>query len=67
MVAALIEELLDSVNSARRIDNDIIWAKEAEDRIDAYEAGQLKSLSVEKVFQNLNWNSKESFDYNLRL
>ena len=32
-------------------DIDELWAKEAEDRIDAYDQGNLKAISLEKVLQ----------------
>jgi hypothetical protein len=30
---------------------DELWAKEAEDRIDAYDQGKIKEISLEKVLQ----------------
>ena len=30
---------------------DELWAKEAEDRIDAYDQGKIKAISLEKVLQ----------------
>lgn len=44
----LVELLLASLDSPdKTIDN--LWAKEAESRIDAFEAGKLKSISLDKV------------------
>lgn len=46
--AVLIEKLLDSLNqSDSSIDEQ--WAKEAEDRIKAYDAGELQGIPVEDV------------------
>ena len=48
--AQLIDKLISSLDmSDSEIDE--LWAKEAEDRIDAYNAGKLKSVSLEKVLQ----------------
>jgi putative addiction module component (TIGR02574 family) len=48
--AQLIDKLISSLDmSDREIDE--LWAKEAEDRIDAYNAGKLKAVSLEKVLQ----------------
>jgi putative addiction module component (TIGR02574 family) len=47
--AALAEELLSSLDRAdARIDG--FWAKEAEDRLAAFDAGQMKAIPVEDVF-----------------
>ena len=46
--AELVDKLLSNIDG---IDKDIEqkWASEAESRIDAYEAGKLKSVSLEEV------------------
>jgi putative addiction module component (TIGR02574 family) len=54
--AALVEELLSSFNFPARQEIDKLWAYEAEDRIDAYERGELKASTVESVFSRLNRN-----------
>ena len=41
--AELVEELLSSFDFPARADVDALWAREAEDRIDAYEKGELKT------------------------
>jgi putative addiction module component (TIGR02574 family) len=48
--AQLIDELISTLDKP---DNEInkLWAKEAEDRIDAYDQGKLKAESLEKVLQ----------------
>jgi len=48
--AQLIDKLLSSLDKP---DNEIdeLWAKEAERRIDAYEQGKIKAISLEKVLQ----------------
>lgn len=46
--AELIDKLLSSLDEPdRRIDK--LWAGEVEDRIDAYEQGKIKSLTVQEV------------------
>jgi putative addiction module component (TIGR02574 family) len=48
--AQLIDKLISSLDkSAREIDE--LWAKEAENRIDAYDQGKFKAISLEKVLQ----------------
>ena len=48
--AELIDKLLVSLDKS---DHEIEkhWAKEAEDRIDAYDQGKIKSISLEEVFK----------------
>ena len=48
--AILIEKLLASLDQSDFTIDDL-WAKEAEDRINAYEAGQLKAIPAEQVFK----------------
>jgi len=56
--AALIEELFSSFTYTDRISNDVVWAKEVESRINAYDAGELTSAPADEVFRRLNRNSK---------
>ena len=46
--AELVDELLSSLDQT---DKEIrtLWAREAESRINAYERGKLKAVSIEKV------------------
>ncbi len=48
--AELIDKLLTSLDKS---DHEIekLWAKEAEDRIDAYDQGKIKSISLEEVLK----------------
>ncbi|MCP4667245.1 MAG: addiction module protein [Deltaproteobacteria bacterium] len=48
--AQLIDKLISTLDKS---DNEIdgLWAKEAEDRIDAYDQGKIKAISLEKVLQ----------------
>jgi len=47
--ASLVEKILASLDQPDKA-IDELWAKEAESRIDAYETGNLKAISVEQVF-----------------
>ena len=51
--AQVIEELLTSLDQP---DPAIatLWAKEAEDRLDAYDRGELKAIDAEEAFARLN-------------
>jgi putative addiction module component (TIGR02574 family) len=48
--AQLIDKLITSLDKPDK-EIDELWAKEAEDRIDAYDQGKLKAVSLEKVLQ----------------
>ncbi len=51
--AKLIEDLFTSFNFIQNEQIDKEWAKEAESRIDAYEAGKLTSIPINDVFNNI--------------
>jgi putative addiction module component (TIGR02574 family) len=48
--AELADRLLTSLDAPpdRRIDE--LWAKEAEDRLDAYDRGEIKAVSAQEAF-----------------
>jgi len=48
--AQLIDKLIHSLDKPDK-EIDELWAKEAEDRIDGYEQGNLKAISLEQVLQ----------------
>ena len=48
--AQLIDKLISALNKPDK-EIDELWAKEAEDRIDAYDQGKLKAVSLEKILQ----------------
>ncbi|MFW6134670.1 MAG: addiction module protein [Elusimicrobiota bacterium] len=48
--AQLIDKLISSLDKPDK-EIDELWAKEAEDRIDAYDQRRLKAVSLEKVLQ----------------
>ncbi len=48
--AELVNKLLSSLDKPDR-DIDQLWAKEAESRIDAFEQGELKAITLEMVLE----------------
>ena len=48
--AQLIDKLISTLDKPDK-EIDELWTKEAEDRIDAYDQGKLKAVSLEKVLQ----------------
>jgi putative addiction module component (TIGR02574 family) len=48
--ARLIEKLISSLDEPDR-EIDELWAKEAEDRIDAYDLGRIKALSLDEILR----------------
>ena len=52
--AELVEQILASFEFPARRDIDAAWAQEVEDRIDAYERGEIESLPAEKVLKEIN-------------
>jgi putative addiction module component (TIGR02574 family) len=51
--AELVEEILSSFDFPLRREIDALWAREAEDRLDAYVRGDLKTQSAGDVFEEL--------------
>ena len=49
--AKLIDSLIGSLDKPDE-EIDSLWAREVEERINAYDKGKLKSLSLENVLQN---------------
>jgi putative addiction module component (TIGR02574 family) len=52
-LAELVEQLLATLQSPPDPKLDELWAREAEDRLNAYDRGELKALSAEEVFEGL--------------
>jgi putative addiction module component (TIGR02574 family) len=48
--AELIDKLLSSLDKPDK-EIDELWAKEVEDRIDAYDRGKIRAISLEKVLE----------------
>lgn len=49
--AELIEHLLSSFEFPSRKNINVLWAQEAEDRIDAYERGEITAIPEREVFE----------------
>jgi len=56
--ARLADKLLESLNEPRQREVNKLWAAEVEDRIDAYEKGELKVIPGQRVFRNLRTKRK---------
>lgn len=52
--AELIERLHESFNPTDREHLDRLWAQEAEERINAYERGEIGSSPAASVFEKIN-------------
>ena len=51
--AELVENLLSSFEFRSRKAIDALWAREAEDRIDAFDRGEIAAIPVEDVFAEI--------------
>ena len=56
--AKLADKLLESLNQPRQREVNKLWAAEVEDRIDAYEKGEIKVIPGKRVFRNLRTKRK---------
>ena len=51
--AELVEDLLSSFEFRSRKAIDALWAQEAEDRIDAFERGEMAGIPARDVFEEI--------------
>jgi len=51
--AELVEQLLATFQSPPDPHLDELWAREAEDRLDAYDRGELSAVPAEEVFNKI--------------
>jgi putative addiction module component (TIGR02574 family) len=51
--AELVEQLLATFQAPPDPHIDELWAREAEDRLDAYDRGELKAVPAEEVFNRI--------------
>lgn len=49
--AELADRLLSSLDTERQPKIDELWAEEAEDRIDAFERGEIRAVSGKEAFE----------------
>jgi putative addiction module component (TIGR02574 family) len=54
--AELVESLLSSFEFRSRKTVDALWAHEAEDRINAFERGEIPAIPAEQVFAEIEKN-----------
>jgi putative addiction module component (TIGR02574 family) len=57
--ASLVEEILSSFDFPARREIDALWAQEAEERIDAYEAGKMQASPAQAVFERIEGQLKK--------
>jgi putative addiction module component (TIGR02574 family) len=50
----LVEQLLATFQSPPDPELDELWVRESEDRLDAYDRGDLKAVPSEEVFDRIN-------------
>lgn len=48
--AQLIDKLISTLDKSDK-EIDVLWSKEAEDRIDAYDQGKIKAISLENILK----------------
>ena len=56
--AELVENLLTSFEFQSREKLDALWAREAEDRIDAFERGEMATIPARDVFGEIEKNRR---------
>jgi putative addiction module component (TIGR02574 family) len=54
--AELVENLLSSFEFRSRKTIDALWAQEAENRIDAFERGEIAAIPAKEVFEEIEKN-----------
>ena len=50
---ALVERLLASLDSPVREHLDVLWGQEAEDRLEAFERGEIPTIAAKDVFDEI--------------
>jgi putative addiction module component (TIGR02574 family) len=56
--AELVEQILASFEFPARQDIDVAWGREAEDRLDAFERGDIGSSPARDVFQEIDQQAR---------
>ena len=51
--AEVAERLLSSLDPQNQERMDVLWGKEVEDRLDAFDRGEIKAVSAKQVFEQL--------------
>ncbi len=55
--AELVEELLATFDFPSRTEIDTGWRVEAEDRLEAFERGDMQAIPADEVFRRIQWPS----------
>lgn len=55
----LVERLLESLDASTREHIDGLWSQEAEERLDAFERGELPTIAAQDVFDEIGKRHKE--------
>jgi putative addiction module component (TIGR02574 family) len=55
---ALVERLLASLDAPAREQIDVLWGQEAEDRLDAFERGEIPTIAAQDVFDEIGKRQK---------
>lgn len=56
--AEIAERLLSSLDTPDRRKIDALWANEVEDRLDAYERGEIETIPAKQVFDRIGRKTK---------
>ncbi len=56
--AELVEQILASFEFPARQDLDAAWGREAEDRLEAYDRGEIPSLPASEVFKEIDQQAR---------
>ena len=56
--AELVEEIMSSFDFPARAEVDALWAREVEDRIDAFEKGRLKARPAGEILESMDRPAK---------
>ncbi len=51
--AEIADRLLSSIDPPSQEGIDVLWGKEAEERLDAFDRGEIKAISAKQVFEQV--------------
>ncbi|HIJ75220.1 MAG TPA: addiction module protein [Deltaproteobacteria bacterium] len=51
--AEIADHLLSSIDPPSQEGIDVLWGKEAEERLDAFDRGEIKAISAKQVFEQV--------------
>lgn len=53
--AEIAERLLSSLDPPSQEGTDVLWGKEAEERLDAFDRGEIKAIPAKEVFERVGF------------